>query len=106
MPRIKKGQYPENEKFAELIPRMRDINAFIDYLKERGIFLAEWFDKETAMTRMIQVTVQTDGLITGCFDIDDVKLEAERAAMLKMVQDQNDAMKESKEEIDAVSYSE
>lgn len=72
--------FPEHEKLEKVADKSQAIGEFLEDLGSRGILLAFWVDDED---RLAPVHTRKDVLLAQFFDIDLVKLEAEKRAMLE-----------------------
>lgn len=74
-----KSKYPEHEKLKANEDKAMLIGSFIDFLREQGWELAEWYDKRE---ELVSVRKRPDEIIGLFLGIDPKTLEKEKQAML------------------------
>lgn len=77
--------YPEHEKLQKVKGYTQAIGEFLDWLGERGIYLAEW---ERNSERMFPIGGKRNiDLIAEFYDLDRDALEEEKRVMLRTVRE-------------------
>lgn len=73
--------YPEHDRLALISDKSQAIGEFIDWLQSKGIHLACYYE-EDSRDRLFTVETPTNSLLAEFFDIDPIKIEREKRAML------------------------
>lgn len=77
--------YPECDKLARVAGERDTIMEFLDWLGTKGYWIAEYRQEYYNGEMLIPITGTTDALTLEHLEIDPVKLENERRAMLKEI---------------------
>lgn len=72
------NEYPECEKMAAIREKSQGIGEFLDWLSERGIILASYYEEAGLSPRHTNI----EQLLAEYFNIDLNKVEKEKQAML------------------------
>lgn len=77
--------YPECDKLAECAGERDTIMEFLDWLGTKGYWIGEYRQEYYSGQMLIPITGTMDALTLEHLEIDPVKLENERRAMLKEI---------------------
>lgn len=77
--------YPECDKLARVAGERDTIMEFLDWLGTKGYWIGEYRQEYFGGEMLIPITGTTDALTLEHLEIDPVKLENERRAMLKEI---------------------
>jgi hypothetical protein len=72
--------YPEHEKLKAIQPKSQAIHEFVEFLREKGIHLGEYWKESD---RMLPTNKNLTALVAEFFDIDQEKIEDEKDKMLE-----------------------
>lgn len=86
------GKYPECERVRAVSDQSQGIGEFLEWCQEEGYVLAS-FDEATGTCWPIRKRIEQ--LLADYFEIDLVKVEAERRAMLAEIRDKLDSQRTS-----------
>lgn len=79
---------PECERMVAVAPESHKIGEFLDWLNEQGIHLAEYVDDGEHVDEVLMPRSERyESLLARYFEIDLDKVEAERRAILKHLQE-------------------
>lgn len=82
-----KTKYPETEKYIASREKRQLIKDFLDFANDRNAYLTR--EVEYAEHSFTHVLVDESNLLDGFFEINQQKMEEERAEMLKELKGEN-----------------
>lgn len=90
------SEYPEHEKMRSVMDRSRTIGDFLDWLRdEKGVSLCKWQDTirhgpdDYTPAGFYRINKRTENLLAEFFEIDLGKVEDEKRAMLRRMEQDN-----------------
>ena len=78
------SEYPEHEKLKAVKELSQTCGEFVDFLEEKGIYLAE-YDTKDERNRLYRWRGRMTKLLAEFFEIDEDALEREKQAMLEKI---------------------
>lgn len=75
------SQYPEHEKLTVVREMAQSTGEFMEYLEDKGYFIAEWKETDHGQNVMVPVRKSITQWLAEMFDIDLVKLDQEKDVM-------------------------
>lgn len=94
------SEYPEHDKMQSIVAMSQPMGELLEYFEDKGYFIATWEKTEYGDERIIPVRKTITLWLAEIFDIDLVKLDAEKEIMLRKQRELNHERERSTNDAD------